>query len=216
MDRLIPGMTHSEIMEFYSKIPTDTESKTYAQRLLQSMLASECSLEELCSPPEGIQPSLWKYEHLKQFSTELSQVVHKFGTVCTKESCPTMRIDNGVKKDWMFLCAAHKKPKECCAIDYFCHTLDGTTALLASSRWFPKRQVGPKSDQYFQSIARRLARIFLHNQFHHQEMFKAIEKERMVFSRFSLFTKKFKLLDDESEKMMSMVPNAISAEASAS
>lgn len=30
---------------------------------------------------------------------------------------------------------------ECCAIDYITHTLDGATALLNSSRYFPSRSV---------------------------------------------------------------------------
>lgn len=36
--------------------------------------------------------------------------------------------------EWLYLCAAHKAPKECCAIDYIIHTLDGTAALL--NRYF--------------------------------------------------------------------------------
>jgi hypothetical protein len=42
-------------------------------------------------------------------------------------------------EQWIFLCAAHKNPKECSAIDYTRHTLDGAACLLNSNRYFPSR-----------------------------------------------------------------------------
>ena len=42
-------------------------------------------------------------------------------------------------EQWIFLCAAHKTPKECPAIDYTRHTLDGAACLLNSNKYFPSR-----------------------------------------------------------------------------
>ncbi|CAF4378116.1 unnamed protein product, partial [Adineta steineri] len=42
-------------------------------------------------------------------------------------------------EQWIFLCAAHKNPKECPAIDYTRHTLDGAASLLNSNKYFPSR-----------------------------------------------------------------------------
>lgn len=42
---------------------------------------------------------------------------------------------------WIFLCAAHKTPKECTAIDYTRHTLDGAACLLNSNKYFPSRSL---------------------------------------------------------------------------
>lgn len=42
---------------------------------------------------------------------------------------------------WIFLCAAHKQPRECSAIDYTRHTLDGAACLLNSNKYFPSRLV---------------------------------------------------------------------------
>lgn len=61
---------------------------------------------------------------------------------------------------------------ECCAIDYIIHTLDGTAALLNSDKYFPSRvSISEPSLKYFQSIARRLYRVFSHAYFHHRELF---------------------------------------------
>ena len=51
-------------------------------------------------------------------------------------------------EQWIFLCAAHKTPKECPAIDYTRHTLDGAACLLNSNKYFPSRvsiKVGRRS-----------------------------------------------------------------------
>jgi hypothetical protein len=59
-------------------------------------------------------------------------------------------------EQWIFLCAAHKNPKEvmrnifininflnfllqCPAIDYTRHTLDGAASLLNNNKYFPSR-----------------------------------------------------------------------------
>ena len=71
---------------------------------------------------------------------------------------------------------AHYRAQECCAIDYIVHTLDGTSALLNSNKWFPRTGVGvpETSTKYFQSISRRLYRILSHCYFHHTDIFAAV------------------------------------------
>ena len=56
------------------------------------------------------------------------------------------------------------------------HTLDGTSALLNSNKWFPRTGVGvpETSTKYFQSISRRLYRILSHCYFHHTDIFAAV------------------------------------------
>ena len=78
----------------------------------------------------------------------------------------------------LYLCAAHstQNENECCAIDYIVHTLDATTALINSSRYFPSRMsIAPTSTKHFSSIARRLYRIFAHAYYHHREVFDQCE-----------------------------------------
>jgi hypothetical protein len=73
---------------------------------------------------------------------------------------------------WIFLCAAHKSPKECPAIDYTRHTLDGAALLLNSSKYFPSRvSMKQTSVAKLGSISRRVYRIFSHAFYHHKHIF---------------------------------------------
>ena len=78
-------------------------------------------------------------------------------------------------------CAAHKTARDCCAVDYMCHTTDGTSwerfflvdlliflsfyfsAALSNNKTFPSRS-GPHESKtkYFEVFVRRLFRIFSH------------------------------------------------------
>ena len=92
---------------------------------------------------------------------------------CTRDSCPEMKAG-----EWLYLCAAHAtvNEHECCAIDYITHTLDGATALLNSTRYFPSRlSIADTSLKHFTSIVRRLYRIFAHTYFHHRDLFEQCE-----------------------------------------
>uniref|UniRef100_A0A6U6A1S7 Uncharacterized protein n=2 Tax=Guillardia theta TaxID=55529 RepID=A0A6U6A1S7_GUITH len=97
--------------------------------------------------------------------------------------------------EWMYLCAAHKQPQECSAIDYIIHTLDGTCALLNSNKWFPWNARIPSSSlKYFQSITRRLYRVLSHCFFHHKEIFEDFEKNNHLCLRFVAFAKAHDLI----------------------
>ena len=94
---------------------------------------------------------------------------------CSKTKNPTTG-DAMNAGDWMYLCASHGEEKECCAIDYIIHTLDGTTALLNSARHFPSRTYIPTTSlRHFGSISRRLNRIFMHAKDHHKDVFDECE-----------------------------------------
>jgi len=71
----------------------------------------------------------------RQFCMELNGIAVKLQKECHPESCTQMTATD----QWIFLCAAHKTPKECPAIDYTRHTLDGAACLLNSNKYFPSR-----------------------------------------------------------------------------
>lgn len=68
---------------------------------------------------------------------ELNGLAVKLQAECKPETCTQMTAT----EQWIFLCAAHKTPKECPAIDYTRHTLDGAACLLNSNKYFPSRYV---------------------------------------------------------------------------
>lgn len=66
---------------------------------------------------------------------ELNGLAVELQTECLPDTCSQMTST----EQWIFLCAAHKTPKECPAIDYTRHTLDGAACLLNSNKYFPSR-----------------------------------------------------------------------------
>lgn len=68
---------------------------------------------------------------------ELNGLAVRLQGECLPENCTQMTAT----EQWIFLCAAHKTPKECPAIDYTRHTLDGAACLLNSNKYFPSRLV---------------------------------------------------------------------------
>mmetsp|Transcript_12536 Transcript_12536/g.12608 ORF Transcript_12536/g.12608 Transcript_12536/m.12608 type:complete len:122 (+) Transcript_12536:264-629(+) len=105
--------------------------------------------------------------------------------------CPNMRGG----EDTMYLCASHKKPKECSAIDYMTHTLDNATSILQSSRNFNTRISIPiNSTKLLVNIVRRLYRLFAHTYFFHREVFMEYESQTHLCYRFTEFVQKFEMM----------------------
>ena len=148
-------------------------------------------VDHILSAPETQDEGVWKYEHLRQFCMELNGLAVKLQSECKPETCSQMTAT----EQWIFLCAAHKTPKECPAIDYtrcgifssislqkslkerhfldshFClrHTLDGAACLLNSNKYFPSRvSIKESSVAKLGSVCRRVYRIFSHAYFHHR------------------------------------------------
>ena len=71
-------------------------------------------VEHILSAPETQDEGVWKYEHLRQFCMELNGLAVRLQAECRPDTCSQMTAT----EQWIFLCAAHKTPKECPAIDY--------------------------------------------------------------------------------------------------
>jgi hypothetical protein len=151
----------------------------------------EGNIVHIYNCPEDKDESLWQYEHIRQFTIELSHFAVYLSSVCNQTTCPQMKATD----EWMYLCAAHKQPQECSALDYIIHTLDGTAALLNSNKWFPVGSGVPESSlKYFHSITRRLYRILSHAFFHHKDAFDEFEKQYHLCLRFVAFSKVYDLI----------------------
>ncbi|CAE7199507.1 Mob4 [Symbiodinium sp. CCMP2592] len=105
----------------------------YIQDLLREDPSDLDRIYELPSPDTDA--LVWQYEHLRQFVIEFNLLLVALTGTCTPETCPKMTASN----DWQYLCAAHRKPQECAAIDYMTHTIDGSTALLTVACPFSSR-----------------------------------------------------------------------------
>ena len=87
-------------------------------------------VEALVTAADDQDVTLWQYEQLRQFTIDLNELTVRMMGECTMESCPRMKATS----EWLYLRAAHRMPKECSAIDYCRHTLDGTGRNRGASR----------------------------------------------------------------------------------
>lgn len=144
---------------------------------------------------QNVDTDVWVYEQLRRLVLDLSTPwLTSLQQECDKyarpQTCAAMNAG-----DWMYLCASHGEEKQCCAIDYMVHTLDGATSLLNSARHFPSRTFVPKlSLRHFGSIARRLSRIFVHAWCYHKDVLLACEAETSLYSRFLVLVETYDLI----------------------
>ncbi|XP_023220089.1 MOB-like protein phocein [Centruroides sculpturatus] len=130
----------------------------------------------------------------RQFCMELNGLAVKLQNECNPETCTQMTAT----EQWIFLCAAHKTPKECPAIDYTRHTLDGAACLLNSNKYFPSRvSIKESSVAKLGSVCRRVYRIFSHAYFHHRAVFDEFESETCLCRRFTSFVTKYNLMSKD-------------------
>lgn len=101
-------------------------------------------------------------------------------------------------EQWIFLCAAHRTPTECSAIDYTRHTLDGAASLLNTNKYFPSRvSIKESSVNKLGSVCRRVYRIFSHAFFHHRQIFDDFEARTHLCKRFTVFVTKYNLMSKD-------------------
>lgn len=164
------------------------------QYIQQKIRKNPHDIETILQAPDQQDEGVWKYEHIRQFCMDLNLITIKLQVECTSQTCTKMTAT----EQWIFLCAAHKNPKECSAIDYTRHTLDGASSLLNSNRYFPSRvNIKDPSLQKLGSICRRIYRIFSHAYFHHRPIFDEFEKETSLCLRFTKFVLKYDLMTND-------------------
>jgi hypothetical protein len=171
------------------------DSTIAVQQFIQQTIRKDPSnISTILNPPEGQEEGSWKYEHLRQFCMELNRLAVKLQTECNPETCTQMTAT----EQWIFLCAAHKTPKECPAIDYTRHTLDGAACLLNSNKYFPSRvTIKESSVAKLGSVCRRVYRIFSHAYFHHRSLFDEFESQLFLCQRFTAFVTKYNLMSKD-------------------
>ena len=167
-----------------------------AQQHIQQMIRKDpADIEAILEPPPTqSNEACWKYEHLRQFCNQLNGIAVRLQLECDPKVCVQMTAT----EQWIFLCAAHKDPKECSALDYTLHTLHGAASLLNSNKHFPSRfDIKESSVQRLSSVARRVYRIFAHTYFHHRSLFDEFENETHLCKRFTRFVTKYELMSQD-------------------
>lgn len=174
----------------------DMDSPLATQQYIQQLIRKDPSdIDEILRLPEGQDLGAWKIEHLRLFCMQLNRLAAKLQDCCHPDICNQMTAT----EQWIFLCAAHKQPNECPAIDYTHHTLDGAASMLNSNKYFPSRvQIKESSVNKIGSVCRRVYRIFSHAYYHHFQVFDEFEKETHLCKRFSKFVTTYELMMKDS------------------
>ncbi|KAE9541053.1 hypothetical protein AGLY_004298 [Aphis glycines] len=183
----------------------EMESTLAVQEFIQQQIRIDPSnIDIILTPPDSQEEGVWKYEHLRQFCMELNGLAVELQAECLPDTCSQMTST----EQWIFLCAAHKTPKECPAIDYTRHTLDGAACLLNSNKYFPSRvNIKESSVAKLGSVCRRVYRIFSHAYYHHQNIYNKFENETYLCQRFTKFVIKYSLM--AKENLIVPMPDAI-------
>ncbi|MCQ2818762.1 MAG: Mob1/phocein family protein [archaeon] len=187
-----PGTRASDLYnwapEDYSKKKGLFAVQEYIQELIRD---NPANIKKIIEPPKGVDLNAWKYEHLRQFILETNLLIVQLKGICTKDTCPKMKAT----EDWLYLCAVHKEPQDCPAIDYMIHNLDQMSSNLNSSKYFSSRVSIDKSNmKYLEEIIRRLYRYFSHCYFNHPNIFSDFEKEMHLCERFTEYIKVFGMM----------------------
>jgi len=190
-----PGTKGEEFCRWVEEPFEEMDSTLAVQQHIQQVVRKDVTaIEDILDAPETQDEGVWKYEHLRQFCMELNGLAVMLQGECQPETCTQMTAT----EQWIFLCAAHKTPKECPAIDYTRHTLDGAACLLNSNKYFPSRvSIKESSVAKLGSVCRRVYRIFSHAYFHHRQIFDDFEARTHLCRRFTTFVTKYNLMSKD-------------------
>uniref|UniRef100_A0A914Y9Y7 MOB-like protein phocein n=1 Tax=Panagrolaimus superbus TaxID=310955 RepID=A0A914Y9Y7_9BILA len=190
-----PGCKKADWYNWETQKIDDLKSLLFIQEWIQQTIRENYKdVDGILKCPQGVEEGVWKYEHLRIFCMELNRLTVGLQEECNPACCPQMTAT----EQWIFLCAAHKNPKECPAIDYTRHTLDSAATLLNSYRYFPSRvRIKESSIAKIGSICRRVYRIFSHAYFHHRKLFDTFEENTYLCRRFTMFVIKYSLMAPE-------------------
>lgn len=190
-----PGTKAKDFCRWPDEAFEEMDSTLAVQQYIQQLIRKDpANIDLILKMPEAQDEGVWKYEHLRQFCMELNGLAVRLQGECQPEICTQMTAT----EQWIFLCAAHKTPKECPAIDYTRHTLDGAACLLNSNKYFPSRvSIKESSVAKLGSVCRRVYRIFSHAYFHHRSMFDEFENDTYLCRRFTQFVTKYNLMSKD-------------------
>lgn len=190
------GCKSEDFYKWPEQLFDEMDSPLAVQQYIQQVIRRDPSdIDEILKLPDSQDLGAWKIEHLRLFCMQLNSLASKLQECCHPETCTQMTAT----EQWIFLCAAHKQPNECPAIDYTRHTLDGAASLLNSNKYFPSRvTIKESSVAKLGSVCRRIYRIFSHAYYHHFQVFDEFERETSLCKRFSKFVTNYELMSKDS------------------
>ncbi|KAJ1818066.1 hypothetical protein GGH91_000839 [Coemansia sp. RSA 2671] len=186
----LPGTREEDCYSWNYESIDEIKTELAAQEYLQSLIRRHrFDIDTLVEVPPGVESLAWLYEHMRQICVELGYYLSTLHGECTELGCSVMRAS-----ETTYYCAGHGRPRPCSAMGYSVHTLDYAVRQLGSAASFPdRRHVLDSEIKHFQSMARRLYRVFAHAYFHHREVFERQEATTGLYARFVRLARKYEL-----------------------
>ncbi|KAJ1981569.1 hypothetical protein H4R35_000663 [Dimargaris xerosporica] len=196
--RNMRGMRFEEMNQWTMDSPEDSDTPFGVREYLQTALRRRTqTTQALVEAPTNVDPNVWVYEHLREVCIELNFFIAYLRDECTRESCPEMVVG-----EWRFLCAAHRPPQSCAALEYIVHTHNGATSCLTDIKHFPfLARVPERSMKMLKDIARRLDRVFAHAYHNHRKTFLNFENHYHTYSRFSALINRYSIVQAKEQTM---------------
>uniref|UniRef100_A0A8C6Z7J8 MOB-like protein phocein n=1 Tax=Nothoprocta perdicaria TaxID=30464 RepID=A0A8C6Z7J8_NOTPE len=183
-----PGTKAQDFYSWPDESFEEMDSTLAVQQYIQQNIRADCSnIDKILEPPEGQDEGVWKYEHLRQFCLELNGLAVKLQSECHPDTCTQMTAT----EQWIFLCAAHKTPKEVWI--YFVKSCN----FMGQHYRLSKVSIKESSVAKLGSVCRRIYRIFSHAYFHHRQIFDEYENETFLCHRFTKFVMKYNLMSKD-------------------
>eukprot|EP00484_Ammonia_sp_Unknown_P031003 CAMPEP_0197028788 /NCGR_PEP_ID=MMETSP1384-20130603/8396_1 /TAXON_ID=29189 /ORGANISM="Ammonia sp." /LENGTH=324 /DNA_ID=CAMNT_0042457845 /DNA_START=423 /DNA_END=1397 /DNA_ORIENTATION=- len=216
--RIYAGMKRSEILQYK---PTAISEKDglygISEYIVEVIKDDYTNIERIIEIPKDLSQQSggndarlqFQVEMMKYFLIEVGFFVVFLSVQCNNTNCNKMQATSKFR----YRCSAHRKPKDCNAIQYCVHTLDLFTERLNHKDYnicsptfskIPEK----KAKKDIGDLCRRVYRIFAHAFFHHQQLFDKYESKHLLCTRFISFFKKYQLVPAALFKREIQIPAA--------
>eukprot|EP01083_Nonionella_stella_P291465 991778_1 len=212
--RVYPGMKLSEIFQYEPTPISEKETLFSMSEYIKELVLNDyTNVEKIIDIPRDLSASngrlQYQIESMKYFLIEVVYFVVYLSAECNNTNCNKMQATSKFR----YRCSAHRKPKDCNAIQYCVHTLDLFTEKLNNKEYnvcSPNYNKIPekKAKKDIGDLCRRVYRIFAHAFFHHQQLFDHYESKHLLCTRFIMFFRKYQLVPNALFKREIQIPTS--------
>jgi hypothetical protein len=136
----------------------------------------------------------YKYQWLRNYITILIQLLFELGNVCNSKSCP--RITGRPDLEFLYVAYGSKTGKQCFSVEYYILNLETIQNILTVSSFFWNRsKLREKYTSLSSKVKKHLQNDCTHTYYSYKDIFIKYEEKYHLNERYTLFCKKFKILD---------------------
>eukprot|EP01083_Nonionella_stella_P022172 61315_1 len=212
--RIYIGMHKKDIFKYKPTAISEKDGLYAMSEYIKELITHDyTNVEKIIDIPRDFSASngrlQFQVETMKNFLIEVGLFVVYLSNECNNTNCNKMQATSKFR----YRCSAHRKPKDCNAIQYCVHTLDLFTEKMNNKEYnvcsnnynkIPEK----KAKKDIGDLCRRVYRIFAHAFYHHQTLFDHYESKHLLCTRFIMFFRKYQLVPNALFKREIQIPTA--------